>query len=121
MQSPHPQKAAARIELHGSVYDYCKAASRVLQPGGRFVFCHAAADPRPEDAVTEAGLCVSARRDVQFRADQPPLIAIFECAWPNSDCLRQDHPTFVIRNETGLWTNEYLEMRRDMGTVVWNP
>ena len=120
VQSPHPQKAAARIELHGSVYDYCAAASRILAPGGRFVFCHAAADERPEDAIAAAGLSVVRRRDVQFRADQPPLIALFECAWADEGLQRKDHSMFTIRNEDGKWTDAYLEMRRDMGTVVWN-
>lgn len=115
--SPHPQKAAARIELHGSVVDYCEAAARKLAPEGRFVFCHAAADPRPEAAVEAAGLVVLSRRDVVFRSDQPPLIAIWTCGWSGA---REDHPTFVIRDADGRWTDTYLAMRRDMGTEVWN-
>lgn len=118
VQSPHPQKAAARIELHGDIFDYCRAAARALAPSGRFCFCHAAADPRPESAVVAAGLVVRARRDVRFRWDQPPLIALFECAWSGT---RSDHPLFSIRGEDGQWTEEYLAMRRDMGTVVWRP
>jgi tRNA1(Val) A37 N6-methylase TrmN6 len=121
VQSPHPQKAAARIELHGSVYDYCEAAARVLRQNGRFVFCHAAADPRPEAAVVSSGLQVYARRNVQFRSDQPPLIALYECGWPIEGRHRIEHPTFIIRDSSGLWTDEYLTMREDMGTVVWNP
>lgn len=116
VQSPHPQKAAARIELHGDVFDYCRTAARCLAPGGRFCFVHAAADERPEPAVTDAGMRVLARRDVHFRADQPPLIALFECAFEGE---RSDHPAFFVRGADGAWTDEYLEMRREMGTVVW--
>ena len=120
VQSPHPQKAAARIELHGSVFDYCVTAARALQPGGRFVFCHAAADPRPEAAVQSAGMMVLSRQGVVFRDDQPPLIALFVCAHASCGEQRLDPPDFVIRNAAGRWTDTYLEMRREMGTVVWN-
>ncbi len=116
VQSPHPQKAAARIELHGSVFDYCAAAARCLAPTGRFCFCHAAADPRPEEAAAAAGLTVLSRRDVIFRADQPPLIALFVCGHAGE---RTDHPPFTIRGPDGRWTDEYLAMRAEMGTVVW--
>jgi tRNA1Val (adenine37-N6)-methyltransferase len=115
--SPHPPRAAARLELHGSVFDYCRAAAASLVPDGRFVFCHAAKDQRPEVAVAEAGLTLLARRDVVFRSDQPPLISLFTCAFEG---MRADHPPFVIRGADGLWTDEYLAMRKDMGTVVWN-
>jgi len=37
--SPEPQRAHCRVELRGSVYDYCAAAARHLKPTtGRFVF-----------------------------------------------------------------------------------
>ena len=117
VQSPHPQKAAARIELHGSITDYCTTAARLLAPEGRFCFVHAAADERPEAAVEAAGLKVIARRDVKFRHDQPPLIALFTCAFSGD---RADPPIFTIRNAEGRWTEEYLAMRQDMGTKVWN-
>lgn len=118
VQSPHPQKAAARIELHGSISDYCVTAARHLAPGGRFCFVHAAADPRPEPAVATAGLHLISRQNVVFRSDQPPLIALFVCAAePQPRC---DPADFVIRGRDGLWTDEYIQMRADMGTVVWN-
>lgn len=122
VQSPHPQKAAARIELHGDVFDYCRTAAERLRPDGRFVFCHAAADPRPEPAVEAAGMVLRRRLDVVFRADQPPLIALFECALATAPpATRAEQPPFVIRGPDGRWTAEYLAMRADMGTVVWNP
>ncbi|MBI3927079.1 MAG: methyltransferase [Armatimonadetes bacterium] len=119
VQSPHPQRAAARIELHGDVFDYCRAAAWVLSPEGRFCFCHAAADPRPEPAIQSAGLRLLRRQDVVFRAGQPPLIALFTCGFSHQEPPRTA-PEFVIRDENGRWTDEYLAMRREMGTVVWN-
>ncbi len=115
--SPHPQRAGARAELKGDVFDYCRAAALHLAPDGAFCFCHAAADPRPEQAVEAAGLKVLQRQDVVFRGDQPPLVALFTCA---REGARQPDTTFVARGKDGRWTDEYLTMRAEMGTVVWN-
>lgn len=78
--SPHPQRAAARVELHGDITDYARVAARHLAPGGRFCFCHAAADPRCEPAVGAAGLRVLARREVVFREGSAPHLALYTCA-----------------------------------------
>lgn len=36
VHSPHPQRAGARMELRGDVFDYCRAAARHLADGGVF-------------------------------------------------------------------------------------
>lgn len=113
------QKAGARFELRGDVFDYCHAAARILDDDGVFVFCHAAKDPRPEAAITAAGLECVDRLDVIFRSDQPPLIAIWT-ARRRADYVAQRR-SFVVRDPSGRWTDDYLAMRADMGTVVWNP
>ena len=118
--SEHPQKAAARFELHGDVFDYCRTAAALLRPDGRFVFCHASRDARPEAAIAAAGLQLVSRREVFFRATQDPLIALFCCAFPTEGLARRDPPALTIRDAAGLWTDEYLAMRADMGTGVWN-
>lgn len=110
--SSHPQKAAARFELHGDVYDYCRAAARSLADGGVFCFCHAGADPRPEQAVVSVGLRLVARRAVHFRAHQPSAIALYACAWHGE---RDDPPPLHIRDPAGAWTDEYLDIREEMG------
>lgn len=110
--SRHPQKAAARFELHGDVFDYCSAAARSLAPGGVFCFCHAARDPRPEAAVAAAGLALISRQEVRFRAHHPPMIALFTCA---GEGQRDDPPAFNLRDANGRWTPEYLAMRTEMG------
>ncbi|MBT9585109.1 methyltransferase [bacterium] len=111
--SPHPQRAAARCELHGDVFDYCRVAALHLGEEGRFVFVHAAADPRPAQAIERTGLALLACQPVHFRAQLPPTVSLYTCAWKGQ---RQDPAPFVIRDESGLWTEEYLEMRRQMGT-----
>jgi tRNA1(Val) A37 N6-methylase TrmN6 len=108
----HGQRAAARLELHGDVFDYCRAAARSLAEGGAFCFCHAAADPRPERAVAEAGLTVLARQEVYFRAALPPSIALYTCAREGE---RHDPAPLVIRDRAGRWTEAYLEVREAMG------
>ncbi len=112
--SPHPQRAAARCELHGDVFDYCRVAAQHLLPDGRFIFVHAAGDPRPEQAVQQAGLTLLSRQDVLFRAHLEPTVALFVCAFQGERC---DPPAFVIRDQQGDWTEEYLEMRAEMGTT----
>ncbi|MEQ1570935.1 MAG: methyltransferase [Myxococcota bacterium] len=64
--SSHPQRAGARIELKGSVFDYCAAAARWLAPGGRFCFVMMADDPRTEAAPVAAGLAVVERWEYVF-------------------------------------------------------
>jgi tRNA1(Val) A37 N6-methylase TrmN6 len=94
----HPQKAAARFELHGDVYDYCQAAVRSLAAHGVFCFCHAADDPRPEAAIARAGLTLVHRQQVYFRASLPPRMALFTCAWEGT---RTHPPPLVIRDRQG--------------------
>lgn len=108
----HPQKAAARFELYGDVFDYCQAAARSLASHGVFCFCHTADDPRPERAIVGAGLTLVRRQAVYFRASLPPRIALFTCAWEGT---RADPPPLVIRDQAGRWTAEYLAMREAMG------
>ena len=111
----HAQKAAARFELHGDIFDYCQAAARSLTDTGVFCFCHAADDPRPEQALTRAGLALVRRQTVYFRATLPPRIALFTCAWRG---IRDDASPLVIRDQEGRWTAEYLSMREEMGAAA---
>lgn len=108
----HPQKVAARFELHGDVFDYCQAAARSLAAHGVFCFCYADHDPRPEQAIRQAGLTLCRRQAVYFRQHLPPGIALFTCARHGT---RHDPPPLVIRDHQGRWTPEYLTIRQDMG------
>lgn len=107
--SPHPQRAAARLELHGDVFDLCRAVAPHLAPAGRFCLCYSARDPRPERAIAAAGLSLLARQDVRFRHDQPPMIALFTCAWQGE---RSDPPEISLRGPDGAWTEAWRRVRR---------
>lgn len=111
--SPQSQRAAARCELHGDVFDYCARAARLLAPGGLFAFVHVASDPRPAQAIQRAGLTLVQRTEVFFRAHLEPTVALFECAWEGP---RQPDRCFTIRDAEGRWTQDYLDMREEMGT-----
>lgn len=110
--SAHPQKAAARFELHGDVFDYCRAAARSLAHDGRFCFCHAARDPRPEAAIRAAGLVLLSRREVHFRAHLPAMIALFVTGRAGA---RHDPPPLFLRDPAGHWSQDYLNIRAEMG------
>jgi tRNA1Val (adenine37-N6)-methyltransferase len=110
--SPHPQRAACRMELRGSVFDYCAAARRHLAPGGRFVFVMAAADARTEAAPVEHGLAVLERWDYVLRPGAEPLIATLVCAREEDGPFEPRRTgRLVIRGEDGEWTQEYLALR----------
>lgn len=111
LESPHPQRATARLELNGDVFDFCRVAQSRLEPDGRFCFCHGAADPRPEPAVSQAGLALLARREVVFRAGQPPAIALFVCG---REGPRSDPDALTVRCKDGRRTSEYRAVRREM-------
>jgi tRNA1Val (adenine37-N6)-methyltransferase len=111
----HAQKAAARFELYGDIFDYCRAAARSLAGPGVFCFSHAADDFRPEQAIATSGLTLVHRQPVYFRATLSPRIALFTCAWRGT---REDPPPLVIRDQAGRWTAEYLSVREEMGASV---
>lgn len=111
--SPHPQRAGARLELHGDIFDYCRVAAQHLerQAAARFCFCHAAADPRPERAVAAAGLMLLGRQEVVFRHGRPPMIALLTCGRSGE---RSDPPPLHVRGADGARTADYREVRRAM-------
>jgi len=110
--SPHPQRAACRAELRGNVFDYCTTAARLMKADGTFVMVHSARDPRPEQAITAAGLVLNERRDIVFRAGQSPTIAVFTCSFSGD---RHDADPLVLREYDGTWAPDRLMLRRSMG------
>ncbi len=114
--SPVPQRAAARMELRGSIFDYCEAARRWLAPGGRFCFAMASRDLRTEEAPLAHGLTVLGRRDWIFRHGAPPLVSTLVCArdedGPHPERWQEQ---VVVRGPDGRWTEEYEVFRKQMG------
>ena len=107
--SPHPQRAACRMELRGSIFDYAQAASLRLAEDGVFAVCFAGQDPRAEEALSHAQLYCRLRQDVVFRADLAPTISIFVAQ--KQPCTTQHPPPIVIRDAQGNWTTEYMRIR----------
>jgi tRNA1Val (adenine37-N6)-methyltransferase len=107
MPSPHPQRAAARLELNGDVFDYCAGAARWLADRGRFCFCYPVGDPRPEKAVADAGLVLQSRREVVHREGSSPYLALFVCGRAGK---RADPPPLVLRDAGGRPTPAFLDI-----------
>jgi tRNA1(Val) A37 N6-methylase TrmN6 len=118
-RSPNPQRAGARLELAGSVFDYCAGARRWMAPGGRFCFVFDAADPRAEEAPRAHGLVVVERYDFVFGkgGSSQPRIATFTCAREEDVDAGVERATgrLVIRGGDGGWTEEYGRFRQEMG------
>lgn len=108
VHSPHPQRAGARMELKGDVFDYCRTAAEHLAPEGLFALCHAGLDPRPARAIEAAGLTLRHRREVYFRRSKPPTIALYLAGWGGAE---EEVPPLVIREDDGEQTPEYLAIR----------
>lgn len=106
--SPHPQRAACRMELRGSVFDYCETAARALAPDGWFVLVHSAVDERPEQALAAAGLTLRSRRDIYFRRNRAPTIAVWTAGFGGH---RVDQPDMVVREETGQYSVAWEQVR----------
>ena len=117
--SPHSQRAHARIELRGSVIDYCEAARRWLAPGGRFVYVMASADARTEQAPAQHGLTILQRWEYVFREGKGIQVATVVCARDEDGPFPERvDGKLVVRDVNGEWTPEYLEFRASMGIVV---
>lgn len=113
----HPQALPARIEVRGTVADYAVTASRILAPGGVFVFVFPEVD-RALRALDEAGLKLVRRRPVVFREGEQPLIALFAAS--RADDLPAVYepwiePPLVIRMRDGATSAEYSALRLSFG------
>ena len=108
------QKAHARFELRGDVGDYAHAAARHLTPDGVFVFCFPS--PQHERArarVREAGLHVTASREVVPRVGLRPLFTLFACR--RQPAPERGDPPFEVRGHDGTVTDAMLAVRRRFG------
>lgn len=111
-----PQQAPCHIEQRGGIEAYWVAAARLLAHSGRFVTCHAAAETmRVEAAAATAGLAVECRRDVVPRAGKAPLFSVYAMRRIAgvSECAVL--PRLVVRDVHGEWTDDFCELRREMG------
>lgn len=110
------QKAHARFELRGDVFDYAKAAARALAPDGWFVFCF----PTPQKqrafaAVTNAGLRVARLRDVIPREGLAALFSLYACRWPALVASSLVDAPLVVRCADGELSEAMTRVRRGFG------
>ena len=112
--SPHPQRAHARVELRGSLVDYCKTAAYYMAEEGRFCFVMPAGDPRTESAPIAAGFRVLERIDYVFREGSAPMIATLVCGRA-SETPPEPRVTrsIVIRKRDGEWSDAFVAFRAD--------
>jgi tRNA1(Val) A37 N6-methylase TrmN6 len=116
VQSPNSQKAGARIELKGSVYDYCATARRWLAPGGVFCFVMVTTDPRTEDAPTKNGLRVVEKWDYTFKEGRNAHICTMVCMREEDvpEITPRKHGHMLLRKKDGNWTDDYMDFRYHM-------
>ncbi len=117
--SADSQRAHARFELRGDVNDYCRAAVRVLGPGGRFVFCFPTAQrDRAVRACSDAGLPIVRQKDVVPREGLTPLFTLFACAKPGEhEAPPVVEAPHVVREVSGAHTVEMTAARKLLGMV----
>jgi tRNA1Val (adenine37-N6)-methyltransferase len=118
LESPDPQRAAARIELRGGVEDYLAAAALLLSPDGRVVVCGDGRKPeRVLDGAAACGLTALRRRDVFARAGADgPLLSIWVLARATGvDGAAFEHLSLLIRGDDGEQTSEARQLRASFG------
>jgi tRNA1Val (adenine37-N6)-methyltransferase len=116
VESPVPQRAGARIELRGDVFDYLRTAARALAPGGCVSLVFNAWDERPMQAAEAAGLDLCWRCEVFFRAGAPPSLALYVLGHRGEvEGPTEVRGPVVLRDAQGRYTEDYLALRHEMG------
>jgi tRNA1(Val) A37 N6-methylase TrmN6 len=113
------QKAHARFELRGTVYDYAKAARNHMGRYSRFVLCFPTVQrERCHDALATANLALLKSKDVIPRVGAEPLFTLF-CA-QLGEAGRPDpivEPPHIVRDAQGLPTLEHVAARASFGLI----
>lgn len=100
----------AKMEMHCTIFDVCRAAGYLLQDGGRFSIVY-----RPERladlflALTQASFAPKRMRMVQNKLDAAPSLVLVEArkgGKPGIECM----PVLCIRDEAGNETPEVREI-----------
>ncbi len=111
------QKAHARFELRGDVFDYAKAAARHLSADGWLVLCF----PSPQkqralDGINSAGLRTVRMRDVIPRETLPALFTLFACQHASGSASEPViEGDLTVRHVDGRLTAEMAGVRRGFG------
>lgn len=115
--SPNGDKSVARFEINGTIFDYFQSAAVHLNPGGAFItaypFQYA---QRVLAAAREQEFYPHLRVDVIPRQPKPPLISLFR--FLKGVKGRNASETLAVRNEDQSFTQEYKEVRQELGFKV---
>ncbi len=118
-EAAHPQAIPARIEIRGTVADYAAAASRILAPGGFFVFVFPHVQRgRADEALRTNDLVLLRRRDVVFKEGESPMISLFAATRATDLPSGREawvEPPLVIRRRDGSVHPEYAAVRISFG------
>jgi tRNA1Val (adenine37-N6)-methyltransferase len=118
-EAEHPQAIPARIETRGTVADYAATASRILAPGGVFVFVFPTLEAgRAANAIESAGLKLVRRRDIVFKEGEQPLITLFAASRAEDIPPTYEawiEPPLIIRMRDGSVSPEYSAVRLSIG------
>ncbi|MBM4279644.1 MAG: methyltransferase [Deltaproteobacteria bacterium] len=128
LPSVHAQAVPARLEVRGDVFDYARAAARVLAPGGHFGLVHQGSQhERVQQALHDAGLAALFVRFVRFKEDAPATTsgAVLVVAARHGDVPRAYsrrsggkpivEPDLVLRTRDGRVAPEYATIRLSYG------
>ncbi len=111
--SPHPERAAARHEIHGNAGDFAAAAAALLRDGGASTWIYLAErydDLR--DAVTGAGLEPVRRRFVVSReGDRPSFVLLEALKGEGLGKVFEEEPLVIYRAGKG---RDYTEEAREI-------
>lgn len=112
-ESEKTHAAAARFELRGGIEEYTQAASRWLEPDGRFIVCTAALEAqRVIASAAAAKLHVIEHLEVIPREGKDVLVMIDVMAGQPGPLLRR---SLTVRDAASQWTPEFQALREAMG------
>jgi tRNA1(Val) A37 N6-methylase TrmN6 len=113
VESAKTHATPCRFEVRGGVEDYLAAASRLLAPGGRAVFCSAALEQaRVEAGAAAHGFQIIEHVEVVPRAGKAPLVMVD--VFSRTAAPRVDR-SLTVRGADHQWTGEFRRVRDDFG------
>lgn len=115
VESDVVQRGPCRVEHRGGPEDYCRAASRWLAPGGRFVMCASVLQrERVREGARAAGFDTLRWLEVTPREGKDALVLV--TVMTQGDGRWPDAPeSLTVRTAAHQWTEAFRAVRRDMG------
>jgi tRNA1Val (adenine37-N6)-methyltransferase len=110
------QKAHARFELRGDLFDYARTAARQLAADGHFVVCFPTPQKRRTiEALDAAGLTLLRSRAVIPRAGLPALFSLFASGHRKDAVLATEEEPLVVRGADGALLPAMQLIRQGFG------